>query len=372
MKQLTRLAVERPITILMLILALVILGAQGYRSLKIDRYPSIVIPFVSVNVSWPGAAPEDVEQQITKIVENAVAGISGVDTIQSTSSQGSSQTSISFLQGVDSNQASVDVERVIGRIKNQLPNDASDPVVFKADPTSSPIMNLTLSGPQTQEDLYYSASTDIQPRLLAVPGVAAVNVNGGRQEEIQVQVDPMKMAAYGVSMAKVQSVLTTQNVDVPGGSLTAGGTNLAFRTLGRFGSLEDIQNVIVSSSPQIVRLKDLANVVDTYYDVTQILRLNGQPTVGLNVTKQPDANVIQVSDGIKAMMARLQPIVPKGAKLTVVTDDAEFTRASVNSVQTDLILAVLITGIVLLLFLHMVRSTIIVLLAVPTSLIPLS
>lgn len=369
MNKLTRMAVERPVTILMIILALVILGAQGYRSLKVDRYPSIVVPFVSVVTSWPGAAPVDVEQQVVKPVEDAVAGISGVDTIQSTASQGSGSTQIRFLQNVDSNQAATDVERAIGRIRGQLPSDAGEPSIIKADISAQSIMNITLSGPQTLEELFYSADQDITPRLLAVPGVAGVNVNGGLQPEVQVQIDPVKMRAFGLSLSKVQQVLTAENADIPAGTVTTGDNNIPVRSVGRFKNVEEIQNLIISTTPQRVQMKDLATVVETHKDIQQTLRLNGQQTVGLGITKQADANVIQTADGVRAALAKMQNVLPKGAKFTVVTDDSQFTRDSVNSVQTDLMLAVLITGVVLLAFLHMLRGTIIVLLAVPTSLI---
>jgi hydrophobic/amphiphilic exporter-1 (mainly G- bacteria), HAE1 family len=371
MKQLTRLAVERPLTILMVILALVILGAQGYSSLNVDRFPKVNFPYVTVITSWPGAAPEDIEQYITKPIEDAVAGISGVDTIQSTASQDTGITTIKFLDNVDSNQAATDVERALGPIKSQLPADSKDPTVIKADIGASPIMNVTLSGPQKAEDLYYSADQDVKPRLLAVPGVAQVTVNGGLQAEVQVQVDPVKMGAYSLSLSKINDVLIAENADTPAGSMTSGPSRKAFRALGRFNNVQDIQGLILSSSPQVVRVKDLANVIETHKDVQQVLRLNGQETVGLSITKQSDANQIQVADGVRAALDAMQRqnIVPKDAKFTIVTDDSTFTRASVDSVRTDLLLAVLITGLVLLLFLHTMRSTIIVLLAVPTSLI---
>jgi HAE1 family hydrophobic/amphiphilic exporter-1 len=373
MRHLTRLAVERPVTILMIILGLVIMGVQGYSAMKVARYPTIVIPYVNVVVSWPGAAPEDIEQYITKPIENAVAGISGVDTVSSTDRQGTGVTSVRFLPSVDPNQAAINVSQAVSRIQGQLPSDASAPSIVKADPSARPIMNIAISGPPSVSlgDLYSSAINDVQPRLLAVLGVAAANVSGGQVDDVEVQVDPAKMNAYGLSLSAISSALESQNIDVPAGTVTTNSRAVSIRTLGRFNNIDDIKNLIITTAPTVVRVSDVANVLQTHQDITQILRLNGQPAVGISIVPQPDANIIDVANGVRAALAQFdrQHLLPDGAKFTVVTDDSQFTRNSVESVQTDLMLAVLITGLVLLLFLHMLRSTIIVLLAVPTSLI---
>jgi hydrophobic/amphiphilic exporter-1 (mainly G- bacteria), HAE1 family len=369
MKHLTRMAVDRPVTIIMIILGFVLMGARGYSALTVSRYPNVSIPVVSVVVTWTGAAPQDLEQNVTKPIENAVSGVSGVDTIQSTDSLGIAVTTIRFLQNVDSNQAANDVERAVGRAQSQLPTGASIPTVRKADLQAIPILNVALSGPQSPADLNYSATNDLAPRLQAVPGVAAVNVSGGEVAQVEVQADPAKMNAYGISFAQLQTVLSAANVDTPAGAITTGPNRLAVRALGRFGSLPDIANLIVTSTPSLVRVQDLATVVETHKEIVQLQRLNGQQTVDLSITQAADANELQVADGVRQAIANMGNIIPQGAKLTIVTDNSQYTRSSVNSVETDLLRAVLITGLVLLLFLHTLRSTLIVLLAVPTSLI---
>ncbi len=369
MRHLTRMAVERPVTILMIVIGLVILGGRGYSLLTVSRYPNVSIPVVSVVVTWTGAAPQDLEQDVTKPIENAVSGISGVDTIQSTDSLGTSVTTIRFLENTDSNQATNDVERAVARAQSQLPTGAGIPTVRKADLQAIPIMNIALSGPQTPAALNYSATNDIAPRLQAVPGVAAVNVSGGEVSEVEVQADPAKMNAYGISFAQLQAALTAANVNTPAGSITTGSNNLAVRALGRFGSIPDISNLIVTSTPNVVRVRDLANVVMTHKQVVQLQRLNGQPTVALSITQAADANELEVANGVRQAISNMGNILPQGSKLTIVTDNSQFTRSSVNAVEGDLLRAVLITGLVLLLFLHTLRSTLIVLLAVPTSLI---
>jgi len=367
--KLTRLSIERPLTILMVILALIIMGVRGYSMLNVDRFPKISFPFVAIITAYPGAAAKDIEDQVVKPIEDEVAGISGVDKLASTAREGLATTQIQFLDTVDANQAASDVERAIARVKASLPAGAKEPTIIKADLQALPIMNLTLSGSQSLGELYRVAKDDIKARLLAVEGVASVQVTGGQQREVQVQVDPIKMTAYQVSFQDLAGALQMENVSVPVGAMTNASNRLAVRSVGRFSSLEDIQNLVVSSGPRQAQLKDIATVLETHKEVEEILRLNGQETVGLSITKQSDANAIATSDRVRRVMAELQPTLAEGMALTVVTDDTEFTRASVDSVRTDLLLAVFITGLVLLFFLHLLRSTIIVLLAVPTSLI---
>ncbi len=367
--QITKLSIERPLTVLMVILALVIMGLRGYTMLNVDRFPKVNIPYVAVVTTYPGAAAKDIEDQIVKKIEDEVAGVSGVDKMISSAQEGVATTQIQFLENVDPDQATIDVERAVSRVKGELPSGAKEPTVIKADLQALPIMNVTLSGSQPLDELYRTADDDIKAQLLAVEGVAAVEISGGRQNEIQVQVDPIKMAAYQMSFTDLANALIAENVSVPIGAMTSEPSRLAVRSLGRFSSLEDIQDLVVSSGGRQTQVKDVATVVETHKDVEEILRLNGQETVGLSITKQSDANAIATADQVRRALDAIQPSLPDGMKLTVVSDDTDFTRASVNSVQTDLLLAVFITGLVLLFFLHLLRSTIIVLLAVPTSLI---
>jgi hydrophobic/amphiphilic exporter-1 (mainly G- bacteria), HAE1 family len=366
---LTKIAIERPLTVIMVILAIVLLGVQAYGMLNVDRLPKINAPVVAIVTVYPGAAPKDIEDQIVKKTEDEVAGISGVDKVTSVAQDSMAVTMVQFLETVNGDQAVSDVERAIARIKSEFPTEAKEPNIIKADVQALPIMNITLSGPQPLDEMYRIADEEIKPLLLAVQGVGAISVVGGLEREVQVQANPSKMAGYGLSFSAIGAALQTENVNVPVGSVTTQPDRLAIRSVGRFASVEDIQNLLVAAGSQQVRVKDFATVVQTHKEVAEILRLNGQETVGLAITKQSDANAVATADKVRAALDAMQPLLPQGAKLNVVTDDSEYTRASVNSVQTDLLLAVLITGLVLLCFLHLLRSTAIVLLAVPTSLI---
>src|SRR5207302_6557023 len=236
---LTRLAVVRPLTMLMGLLALVIMGGVSYTFLKIDRLPPISIPFVSVSMNYTGATAQDVEQLISIPIENAVSGMSGVNSITSSSREGSGSVNVQLVDGTDPTQAALEVERRVNAIRRNLPADASDPRVNKADPNAQPIMEVALTG-GSPDQLFQVANDQFIPALTSIPGVAAINISGGLQTEIQVRVDYAKLAAYGITLPQVTTALTSANVDAPIGSIQQGQQTLNVRSLGAFQSIDDL------------------------------------------------------------------------------------------------------------------------------------
>src|SRR5579885_2896608 len=219
---LTRLAINRPIAIIMFICALVILGIVSESLMKVDRLPNISFPFVSITIQWPGASPTDAEQLVTKIVEGGLSGISGVSSITSTSSEGRSQVSLQLVEGADANQAAIDAQRAIGRLQARLPADIQPPVVNRADPNAFPVMNLAISGKRSLDQINDLVTDIIQPKLASVLGVADVTVSGGVTREIEVQLDYKKLASYGISIAQVTTALQRENLGQPAGSIAQG------------------------------------------------------------------------------------------------------------------------------------------------------
>jgi HAE1 family hydrophobic/amphiphilic exporter-1 len=367
---LTRLAVVRPLTVLMFLLGLVIMGAVSYTFLKIDRLPPISIPFVSVSMSYPGATAQDIEQLIAEPIENAVSGMSGVYSITSTSSEGNASVNVQLVDGTDPTQAALEVERRVNGIRNRLPADASDPRVNKADPSQQPIMEVAITGAKLDQ-LFEVANDQFVPEIESIPGVAQINVSGGLQTEVQVKIDYAKMAAYGVTLAQINTALTNANVDAPVGSIQQGQAQLDVRSLGSFQTIDDLSNLIVTqtTSGGPILLKDLASVGLGYKQQTQLQRLNGTDAVGLQIVKQSDANALQVADSVRVSLAQLQKLLPDGSQVVITNDTSVFTRASLDAIQHDLLLSVLLVGAVMLLFLHAWRHTVIVLLAIPTSLV---
>src|SRR5579859_3029962 len=367
---LTRLAVVRPLTVLMGLLGLVIMGGVSYTFLKIDRLPPISLPFVSVSMAYTGATAQDVELLITEPIENAVSGMSGVFSISSTSSEGSANVFVQLVDGTDPTQASLEVERRVNAIRSKLPADAADPRVNKADPNAQPIMEVAITGGKPDQ-LFQVANDQFLPELESVPGVASINISGGQQTEVQVRVDYAKLAAYGITLANVTTAMTNANVDAPIGSIDQGATTLNVRSLGSFQTVDDLSKLVVSQTTTggPILLGDLASVQLGYKIQTQLQRLNGADAVGLQIVKQSDANALQVADSVRVALAKLQKLLPTGSQVVITNDTSVFTRASLDAIQHDLLLSVLLVGGVMLLFLHAWRHTVIVLLAIPTSLV---
>jgi HAE1 family hydrophobic/amphiphilic exporter-1 len=352
------------------LLGLVIMGGVAYTFLKIDRLPPISIPFVSVSMSYTGATAQDVEQLITIPIENAVSGMSGVYSITSNSNEGSANVNVQLVDGTDATQAALEVERRVNGIRNRLPTDASDPRVNKADPSQQPIMEVAITG-TSLDQLFQVANDQFVPSLQAIPGVAQINVSGGLQTEVQVKIDYAKLAAYGITLAQVNTALTNANVDAPVGQLQQSQSLLDVRSLGAFQTLDDLSNLIVTQTTTggPIQLKDIATIGLGYKTTTQAQRLNGQDAVGLQIVKQSDANALQVADDVRLALRRLQNLLPTGSQVVITNDTSVFTRASLDAIQHDLLLSVLLVGGVMLLFLHAWRHTVIVLLAIPTSLV---
>jgi hydrophobic/amphiphilic exporter-1 (mainly G- bacteria), HAE1 family len=367
---LTRVSISRPVFIMMVFTALIVLGLVSYSRLNAELYPNISTPVVTVLTTYSGAGPDDVERLVTRPIEDAVAGIANIDYITSSSSEGVSQVSVVFTDRANMDTSSTDVERRVSAIRATLPTDADAPSVLKIDPTQLPVMTLALSGNLPPDRLYRLADDVIKPRLESRNGVASVDVAGGLEREIQVQVNPARLRAYNLTVDQVAQALTRENQGIPGGSVERGEQQLNLRLYGLYQSADELRELPVTTTGSgVVRLGEVAEVLDTFKRVTSRTYLNGQEAVALTVTKQAGTNEIATVDAVRAELTRLQDVLPSSSRLSVITDNSTFTRNSLNGVQRSLIEAIVLTGLVLLVFLHTLRSTTIVLFAIPTSLI---
>ncbi|MFN8534748.1 MAG: efflux RND transporter permease subunit [Dehalococcoidia bacterium] len=367
---LTRVAITRPVFMSMVILGLVLLGAISFRGLNAELYPTVSSPFVTIITAYPGAAPDDVERLVTKPIEDAVAGLSNIDFIQSTSSEGQSVVTVSFTDQANEDLVAVDVERRVGAVRGQLPTDALAPVVAKFDFTASPILYAAVTGDASLDEIYRVTDVDIRPRMEAVDGVAQVNITGGLAREIQVIVDPARLTAFNLSYDQIVGALARDNQSRPGGTVPQGDRSLNIRLSGLFQSVDEIAKLVITnpgSGPILVR--DVATVVETNKKITSISNFNGKPAVALTLSKNATANEVRTADNIKRAIADLNKSLPADVHIEEVFDRSAFTRNSLNGVQRSLIEAIIITGLVLLVFLHTIRSTTIVLFAIPTSLL---
>ena len=366
----TQFAIKRPITMVMLILALVLMGGVAYGRLQVSRFPNIRFPVVTVQVGYSGASAEDTEQLVAKPIEQAMNGLSGVRDITSTSSEGRAVVRLTLADNADANQAVSDVNRTLSATRSRLPADIDPPNVIKADITSFPIMNISLSGNAPLGQLYDLATNTIAPRLQSLEGVAQVNVVGGLQSEVQVLVDATKLQAFGLTLQQVQSAIVQNNQSSPGGTVFQGPTQFELRTLASFTDVKQFNDIVVSSGPAgNIYLRDVARVEDTYAPQRTVQRFNGRASVGFSIVQQSDANTVQTVELVREELARLGRTLPRGVVFNVTNDASRFTKAAIDAVQKDLIIAVVLCGLVLMLFLHAWRNTIIVMLAIPTSLI---
>lgn len=354
----------------MAFLAVVVFGLVSYQRLGVNLLPAVDFPVVTVVTAYPGAGPDSVETLVTVPIEDALSGMSNLDYITSTSVEGASSVVVVFTERADTDVAAIDVERQVNAIRGSLPADALAPTIVKADINALPVMNLALSGPQSPRDLTLLAEDRIVPRLKAVDGVASVTAVGERSREIQVRLDPDRLRAYGLSIQQVNAALGQENVNAPAGQLRNEDEEVSVRLNALAPTPEQLGSIVIPSSRGgTIYLRDVATIEDSTVRTTQINRSSGRDSIGLLVAKQGTANTIAVADGIKAALVELEPVLPAGASIDVVTDASVFTRSSLYGVQRELIEAILLVGVVLLVFLHAWRSTVIVLLAIPTSII---
>jgi HAE1 family hydrophobic/amphiphilic exporter-1 len=366
---LTSTAIKRPLFMLMVIGALLVVGLVSWTKLGVDLLPALDFPIVVVTTSYPGASPDAVDTLVTKPVEDAVATINDIDYITSTSVEGVSSVVIFFTDKA-AKDSSIDVERRVSAVRGQLPTDAKDPSVGKYDPNAQPILLLTMSGNRDLGALQRLGEDKVQKRLEATDGVAQVTLVGGLVREIQVQVDQQKLQSRGLSILQVNQALAGDNVNVPAGNITQQGKDWTVRLDNQAQTPDELNHVLVATTPNgPVYLKDVATVVDTFKKVTTIQRTNEQSAVGITILKQSSANTVATADAVKHTLKTIQPDLPQGTHIDVAYDASIFTRNSLNDVTRELSQAVVLTGLVLLLFLHTWRATLIVLLAIPTSLI---
>lgn len=368
--KITDISLKRPVFATVTILALVVLGLFSYISLNVDEYPDVEIPVVAVTVSYPGASPEQVKSKVTQKVEETVSVVPGVDHITSTVKEGSSTTVIQFTMETSAATAAQDVRDKVGRLQGVLPDDAEAPVVTRFDPSETPVSSIALTGKASQRELTILAQDTVAERLEAVNGVAAVNVQGGLDREIQINLDSDKLAAYGLTIPEVTSSLRNENMETPGGKVTDGTRETSLRTMGSLTSPQAILDLpVVRRDGVQLFVKNIASVADTTKSVTSITKLNGSPAVGLDIMKQSGSNTVEVVTNVKKELETIKKDLPPGVEISLVRDNSQNINDSIHDVLFNLIFGgVLAVGIVFL-FLGNWRSTMIAAIAIPTSII---
>jgi len=352
-------------------LAVAIAGLITLVSLPINLFPNVNIPVVTIVSTYPGAGPEEVEVQVTRPIEDAVAGLNDIDILTSTSAEGLSTVVIQFTERANPDLIGTDVERRVNQIAARLPADVDRPTVTKIDFDQAPAIVLGITGPTlAPEELYRIADELVRPELERLNGVAQVAIVGGRQQEVRIEADPERLRARGISLAQIQGSLAAANLNIPSGSISQGGRAYSLRLYGLAATPEDLGRVVVGGTQSApVRLADVASIRLAARDQTQISRVNREPAVVLRITKQGGANLTDVVDRVRAELPNIRRLVPAESAVTVVQDVSVAIRTSLAGVRDELVFAVFLTSLVLLLFLHRLRVSLIVLMSIPTTLL---
>lgn len=367
---LIKLAVKRPVTMVIVVAVMLILGLFTYSKLPVDLYPEMKFPMAAVITSYPGAGPEEVESQVTEPIESMLATMSNVKELQSTSSSGQSVVMINFNWGTDMDGATMDIREKIGFIETWLPDSADKPMVIKMDPTLMPIMQIGLSGGDSLAQLQTLAEDVIEPRLSRIPEVASVLITGGDLREVKVEVDPVKLENYGLSLSQVVQVLQTENFNMSGGKMDQGERRYFVRNLQQFENVEDIRNVaILTPTGATVFLRDVAEITDGYKDKTQMTRVNSGDAVGIHIMKQTDANTVKASAAVREELQKIQQEHKMDLEYKVVFDQADFINQSINTTLRMILEGAILAMLILFLFLRNMRSTLVIATAIPLSII---
>ncbi|HWR50711.1 MAG TPA: efflux RND transporter permease subunit [Bryobacteraceae bacterium] len=370
MQKLAEICVRRPVFATMLILALTIIGAFAFMTLGVDRFPRIEFPMVSVVTYNPGSTPEQIETEITDIIEGSVNTVAGIDELRSTSVEGMSQVAIMFDLSKDVDVATQEVRQKVDLILRRLPDTADPPIIQKLDPDSAPILMYAISSPLPVVKLTDIVDKRIKDRIESVNGVGEAVIFGGRLREVQISVDPERLRAYNMSILEVATALQAQNLELPGGRVDEGARELTVRALGRIGSPEEFNDLVIrGSGRQPVRIRDVGYAVDGGAEPRSSGRLDGAGSVVLAIRKQSGTNTVAVSDAVKERMDEIRKSLPPDFKLQLMRDDSEFINAALGSIEEHLILGSILAAIVVFLFLWNFRSTIIAAIAIPTSII---
>ena len=370
MQALARLCVRRPVFASVLIIALVVVGWVGYTRLGVDRYPKVDFPTVAVITRLPGAAPEEVETEVTDKIEESINTIAGIDDLQSVSSEGISQIFVTFILEKNVDVAAQEVRDKVNRVLADLPRDIDQPIVEKLDPDATPVLSIALSGARTLRETTEFADKVLRRQLESVNGVGQVTILGGRSRRINVRIDAERLKAYGLSAIDVRRALQTQNVKIPGGTLKAGANEATVRVYGRVANAKEFEQIFITQKNGLpIRIGDVASVEDSEEDAERAASKDGVPTVVLSIRKQSGTNTVAVIDAIKERLAAIAPQLPAGYSTEIVRDQSQFIKAAVETVQEHLVVGGFLAALVVLVFLGNLRSTIIAAIAIPTSIV---
>ncbi len=369
--KLAEVSIKRPSLVIVMLALLIIGGLFSYSQLNYELIPKFEVKVVTVMTVYPGASPAEVENTVSRKIEDAVSSLENIKKIQTKSFESLSVVTIQFNNDADVDFLLNEAQRKINSIRSDLPEDIDEPSLSQFSLSDLPVVSLGVTGNLSENELYELIDQKIEPAFSRLSGVAQVNVVGGQEREIRVNIDPNKLEGYGLTVPQVQQIITASNLDFPTGNLTTRENTTLIKLSGKIQSVDELRNLVIASqNGQNIRLTDVAEVQDTQKETEKIARINRQSTILLQVQKQTDANAVTVSELVQEKMAELeQQYADQGIELTMANDTSTFTLAAADSVIKDLLIAVGLVAFVMLFFLHSYRNALIVMVAIPTSLI---
>ena len=370
MQKLAEICVRRPVFASMMILALVVVGATSYFRLGVDRFPSVDLPNVSVRTTLPGASAEEVETVVSQVIEEAVNTVEGIDELRSISGQGTSFVIATFNLNRDIDTAAQDVRDRVATVLNRLPRDVNPPVISKFNNENQPILTIALSGARTLRELTEIADKIVKVQLERSSGVGEVRLVGGLERAINIWVDADRLAAYQIPITAVRDAIQRQNANLPGGNVTSGAREQVLRTMGRMAdplAFNDLVITTVNGSP--IRVRDIGRAEDGTKEQRSLARLNGEPTVQVQILRQSGSNTVAVIEAVKENLDRVRRQVPADVKIEVIRDQSRYIHAALHEITVHLILGSILATLVVLAFMRSWRSTLIAAVAIPSSVV---
>ena len=370
MQKLADICIRRPVFALMLIMALVVVGATSYFKLGVDRLPSVDLPTVRVSTTLPGASPAEVESQVSRIVEESVNTVAGINELRSISGPGNSIVIATFELDRDIDTAAQDIRDAVSKILRRLPEEVQPPQVSKFDNDSSPVMTFSLSGDLSLRELTEYADKVVKVQIERTSGVGEVRLEGAAERSINLEIDADRLAAYGLPVTAVRDALNRQNTDAPGGNITASVREQSLRTLGRFTEAEQFNDMVIAQRDGApVRFRDIGRAEDGVKEQRSVTRLNGKPAVIIEVRRQSGANTVAVIEAVKAKLPPLLAQLPSGVEFEIIRDQSRYIYQALHEINVHLVLGSILACIVVLFFMRDWRSTIIAAVAIPTSVV---
>lgn len=369
----TELSIKRPSLIIVIFTVLAFLGAISYSSLSYELMPKFDSPVLSVTTIYPGASPTEVESSVTKRIEDALSTLENLDQVNSTSMEGVSSIVVMLNTGADVNAALQDAQRKINAIRSMLPDDVLDPSLGKFALSDMPVLQLGVTANLAPDRLYATVKDEIVPKISKVEGTAQVTIIGGEEREIKININSEKLESFKLTPLQVSMAIDKSNLEFPTGKIENNDSRTQIRLIGKYASIDDIRNVVVGSDPATgseIHLSDIASVVDGVKEVKTFSRIDGTNSIALVVQKQNDANAVGLSEDIRKELKEMETsYASSGLVFEIAADTSEFTLEAANHVMLDLGLAIIIVALCMLLFLHSFRNSLIVMIAIPASLI---